>query len=410
MRARESSATGRRRARRARLVIGLAALGIVVGVGRPAAAQETDPPTDDAPLVELEQPAPVEEPAPSPDGEGQPLTEPQAPAVDGPEAPAGEDEASTEDSAISIIVVLTALALVPTVLIMATSFTRIVIVLGLTRNALGLQGVPPNQVLIGLAVFLTLFVMGPTLQEANDAALQPYLDGQLEFAEAYDLGVEPFRDFMLEQVRQEDLDMFLDLSSGERPATPEEIPLTTAGTGVSHLGAESSVHHRLHHLHPVPGGRHDRLGDPDGDGHDDAASGDDLTPVQDPALRNGRRLVPAGPDPDRVLPSVMPPPSDEAWARSVLGVGPLAGRSEVQHAFRDLSKRLHPDVGGHADAFETLLRAYEVLRSIGPEPAVDWVTGDEMASSSRFAWDVRPRPRPRRFRQVFADALREQRG
>jgi len=117
--------------------------------------------------------------------------------------------------------------LVPSVLIMATSFTRIVIVLGLTRNALGLQGVPPNQVLIGLAVFLTLFVMGPTLQEANDAALQPYLDGQLEFGEAYDLGVEPFRGFMLEQVREEDLDMFLDLSAGERPTTPEEIPLTT---------------------------------------------------------------------------------------------------------------------------------------------------------------------------------------
>ncbi len=202
-----------------RLLAGLIVLWFAIG-GGPAAAQEADPAE---PLVDLETPA-VDDPLPT--EEGVPLQGPVAPTVDAPVAPEAEPEASTEDSAISIIVILTALALVPTVLIMATSFTRIVIVLGLTRNALGLQGVPPNQVLIGLAVFLTLFVMAPTLEEANDAALQPYLDGQLEFSEAYDLGIEPFRKFMLEQVRQEDLDMFIDLSA-ERPATPEEIPLTT---------------------------------------------------------------------------------------------------------------------------------------------------------------------------------------
>ena len=100
---------------------------------------------------------------------------------------------------------------------------------------------------------------------------------------------------------------------------------------------------------------------------------------------------------------------DESWARGVLGVGPRAGRSEVQQAFRSLSKSLHPDVGGHSEAFDELLGAYELLRSIGPEPAVAWVTADEMSRPGRFAWDSPPRPRPRRFRHVFADVLREQR-
>lgn len=199
---------------------------LFVALIEPVAAQESPddlPPLDfpgvDDPNLPIEPVAPIDEP-------GVPLQAPEPPVVDGPDdvTDAGE---STEDSAISIVVVLTALALVPTILIIATSFTRIVIVLGLTRNALGLQGVPPNQVLIGLAVFLTLFVMAPTLSEANDAALQPYLDGELEFSEAYELGIEPFREFMLAQVREEDLSMFIEMSPDEKPATPEEVPITT---------------------------------------------------------------------------------------------------------------------------------------------------------------------------------------
>lgn len=192
----------------------------------PAAAQEGD---EEFPGTDLAEPVdpdlPIEPVAPL-DAPGLPLQGPTAPVVDGPDDIASSD-VSTEDSALSIVVVLTALALVPTILIVATSFTRIVIVLGLTRNALGLQGVPPNQVLIGLAVFLTLFVMAPTLTEANDAALQPYLDGELEFGEAYDLGIEPFREFMLSQVRQEDLAMFIEMSPDDQPATPEDVPITT---------------------------------------------------------------------------------------------------------------------------------------------------------------------------------------
>ena len=214
--------------RRWRFVLFLVAFAALFALlTEPASAQENDPATPpgtelpDAPEPDI----PVDPVAPI-DTPGAPLQPPTEPVIGGPE-PIADDAGSTEDSALSIVVVLTALALVPTILIVATSFTRIVIVLGLTRNALGLQGVPPNQVLIGLAVFLTLFVMAPTLSEANDVALQPYLDGELEFGEAYDLGIEPFREFMFSQVREEDLAMFIDMSPGVAPERPEDVPITT---------------------------------------------------------------------------------------------------------------------------------------------------------------------------------------
>ncbi len=207
------------------VLLALAAAALVVLTNRPASAQ-TEVDEVESPTTTVVEPEPPTEPQPSSDAEGLPLQAPTPPEVGEPEAIGGDEGGTTEDSALSIIVILTALALVPTVLIMATSFTRIVIVLGLTRNALGLQGVPPNQVLIGLAVFLTLFVMGPTLEQANDEALQPYLDGELDFSEAYDAGIEPFRGFMLEQVRDDDLAMFIDLSADE-PENPEDVPLTT---------------------------------------------------------------------------------------------------------------------------------------------------------------------------------------
>ncbi|MEE9415080.1 MAG: flagellar type III secretion system pore protein FliP [Acidimicrobiales bacterium] len=136
-------------------------------------------------------------------------------------------DATGADDAVSIVVVLTVLAVVPTVLVLATSFTRILIVLSLTRNALGLQGVPPNQVLIGLSLFLTLFVMGPAVSQANDESLQPFLAGEIEQSEAFEKGIEPFRVFMLDQVREKDLSLFVDMSGLEEPETPEDVPLTT---------------------------------------------------------------------------------------------------------------------------------------------------------------------------------------
>jgi len=123
------------------------------------------------------------------------------------------------DQSIIIILLLTVLAVAPALLVMLTSFTRIVIVLSLTRNALGLPSIPPNQVVIGLAIFLSLFVMAPTLTKINDEALQPLLNGKLDFSHAYDKAQVPLRDFMLNQTRRGELNMFINASGEKAPAS-----------------------------------------------------------------------------------------------------------------------------------------------------------------------------------------------
>jgi len=127
---------------------------------------------------------------------------------------------------IQLLLLLTVLSLAPAVLIMMTSFTRIVIVLSLLRNAIGLPGVPPNQVLLGLALFLTLFSMSPTLDQVNSRALQPYLAGEIGQSEALKAAEQPIRDFMLRQTREKDVALFVHLSRGERPKTAEDLPLS----------------------------------------------------------------------------------------------------------------------------------------------------------------------------------------
>ena len=138
----------------------------------------------------------------------------------------GED-GSTTSQPLVIVLLITLVALAPAMLILLTSFTRIVIVLGLTRNALNLQGVPPNQVLIGLALFLTLFVMGPVFTKVNEEAVQPFLKGDLEQSEAFELGIEPFRTFMFEHARERDIALFIKLSGAEPPDEPEDVSTTT---------------------------------------------------------------------------------------------------------------------------------------------------------------------------------------
>jgi flagellar biosynthetic protein FliP len=110
---------------------------------------------------------------------------------------------------------------------MMTSFTKIVVVLSLSRNALGLQGVPPNQVLAGLALFLSLFVMGPVLSQVNDDGIQPYLDGTKSQSQAFDDGIKPLREFMLDHTRQDELAMLSNVADRKLPETREEVPLTT---------------------------------------------------------------------------------------------------------------------------------------------------------------------------------------
>jgi flagellar biosynthesis protein FliP len=119
---------------------------------------------------------------------------------------------------------LGAMVLLPAALVCLTGYTRIVIVLSFTRNAVS-QNIPPNIVLIGLALFLTLFVMGPTLNELQSAAISPYLDGKITGSEAYNRGSTALKKFMLRQTRRQDLALFIHLSQAEPPREPLETPL-----------------------------------------------------------------------------------------------------------------------------------------------------------------------------------------
>lgn len=123
-----------------------------------------------------------------------------------------------------ILFVLTILTLAPSILIMMTSFTRITIVLSFVRNALGTQQTPPNQVLIGLALFLTFFIMAPIGSEINESALQPYLENEIQQQEAIQRAMEPLRSFMLKQTRNKDLNLFLNLAKIEAPERLDDIP------------------------------------------------------------------------------------------------------------------------------------------------------------------------------------------
>jgi flagellar biosynthetic protein FliP len=113
---------------------------------------------------------------------------------------------------IRLLIILTILTLAPSILIMLTSFTRIVIVLSFIRNALGMQQTPPNQVIIGLALFLTFFVMAPVGSEINSSAIHPYVNEEITFDEALDRAMEPVREFMFKQTRDKDLALFINIS------------------------------------------------------------------------------------------------------------------------------------------------------------------------------------------------------
>jgi flagellar biosynthetic protein FliP len=126
---------------------------------------------------------------------------------------------------LELLVAVTVLSLVPAILMLATSFTRIVVVLSLLRSAIGIPNLPPNQVLTGLALFLTLFVMGPVFAEANSQALQPYMANTITQEQAIQNGIKPFREFMLRQTRAEDLQVFIELSKEPRPATTDDVSL-----------------------------------------------------------------------------------------------------------------------------------------------------------------------------------------
>ncbi len=129
-------------------------------------------------------------------------------------------------NSVVIILLLTVLSVAPSVLVLCTSFTRVVIVLSLTRNAIGIPTVPPQQVIVGLSVFLTLFIMGPTLSQMKSEALDPLLDGTITTTQALDRAEEPLREFLLAHTREGELQLFLDASQTQTPVARDEVPLT----------------------------------------------------------------------------------------------------------------------------------------------------------------------------------------
>ena len=161
-----------------------------------------------------------------------------AAAAPAPPTPAGSPSAPTvginidgssvpPSSSLTILLALTLLSVAPALLLLCTCFTKVFVVLGITRNALGLTTVPPNQVLAGLALFLTMFIMGPTFSEMNDQGVQPYIKGAKSQSVAFKDGVEPLREFMLGQTREEDLALMTRAADLPNPESPEAVPTLT---------------------------------------------------------------------------------------------------------------------------------------------------------------------------------------
>jgi flagellar biosynthetic protein FliP len=169
-----------------------------------------------------------------------PYAAPQAPtAPKAPTAPGGSADTGVVNievgggtngkpaNSIVILIGLTLLSVAPALLLLCTSFTKIFVVLSITRNALGLTSVPPNQVLAGLALFLSLFIMAPVLSAMNDAGVQPYLKGEKKQAQAFNDGVAPLREFMLKNTRKDEIALFTKIAKKEQPKSPKDVALTT---------------------------------------------------------------------------------------------------------------------------------------------------------------------------------------
>jgi flagellar biosynthesis protein FliP len=129
-------------------------------------------------------------------------------------------------TSVKLVLLLTVLSLAPSILVLMTCFTRIVVVLSFVRTALATQQMPPNQVIIGLSLFLTFFIMAPTFQEVNNDALTPLFNNEINLEQAYDKASIPFKEFMSEHTRQKDLALFLEYAQADRPESIQDIPLT----------------------------------------------------------------------------------------------------------------------------------------------------------------------------------------
>ncbi|SEB88876.1 flagellar biosynthetic protein FliP [Nocardioides exalbidus] len=209
------------------LAVGLGALAVLLGATAPASAAPALPTGS---LVHTSAHTTARTALPmAPQG-------PEGPtAPKGPNAP-GTDSSVTIDlggitdkpsTSVTVIVAMTLLSLLPAILLTCTSFTKVLVVLGLTRNALGLQQIPPNQVLAGLALFLSLFIMAPVLSQMNDDGFQPYLDGDKAASAAYTDGVEPLRAFMLDQTGDDELRLLTSVADRKLPESRADVSMAT---------------------------------------------------------------------------------------------------------------------------------------------------------------------------------------
>ena len=154
---------------------------------------------------------------------------------DGPDGPAGGNGVTVDlggltdspSTSVTVLIGLTLISLLPAILLTCTAFTKIFVVLGLTRNALGLQQTPPNQVLAGLALFLSLFVMGPVLSDINEVGLQPYLNGDKTTSVAIQDGIEPLRDFMLDNTDDDELMLLTNVADRDLPEDRADVSTAT---------------------------------------------------------------------------------------------------------------------------------------------------------------------------------------
>jgi flagellar biosynthetic protein FliP len=137
----------------------------------------------------------------------------------------GSGEPGKVTIVMQLLMLLTVLSLAPAILVMLTSFTRIVVVLSILRHALGTQQMPANQIIIGLALFLTFFIMSPVWQKVNGDALQPYMNEEISTQQAFDKATDPIRDFMMKQTREKDIALFIKISGGKKPEKPADVSL-----------------------------------------------------------------------------------------------------------------------------------------------------------------------------------------
>ena len=206
------------------LLVGAAAGAVPAAAAPPVVAGAAPVGTLAAPALAAAVPV-LTAPAPSGPTDPAPPTEPDA---DGPSLSVDVNGIDgTPSSAVTLVLAITLLSVAPALLLMTTAFTKIIVVLSITRNALGLASTPPNQVLAGLALFLSLFVMAPVITQINDTAVQPYLAGTISQSQAVDVGQEPLRTFMLKQTRGEDLALITRAADRPNPRNAADVPMMT---------------------------------------------------------------------------------------------------------------------------------------------------------------------------------------